>query len=245
MQNCQHTRQIGDLVVALHGRAGRRDGISADLFARFARNRVEDQTFGIAVSQTGDGGGQFRICRAMHFLLVIGHHHSGGRGDGEGAWGGRYLVVRIVVEGNGDGVGADILAGLTGKRVVDDIVADGTRHSGGERRVGIAVGFTLVVGSYRGSLLVDGEVAADRCQVVVGIIPLSDSDGVGANIFAGLTGKCVVDDIIADGARHRGGEIGIGRAVGLAVFVGSHRGGSFVDGEDAVGGHHRVVRVVA
>ena len=195
--NGQRAGYIGNVVVALLGCAGGRDGVSTNNLTSITGNGVCNHTFGIAILQTGNGGGPLRIGRAMHFLLVIGHHHSSSRVDGEGARGGCHLIVRVVAEGGDNGIQADIFASFTGKRVVEGIVANGTRYGGSESRICSAVVFVLVGSHHHGGFLVDGESARCGGHLVVRIAARRHGDGICADILTCGAGQGVIDNIVS------------------------------------------------
>ena len=214
---------VRHVVVALYGVAGRRDGISANIFARCAAQRVRNHIFIVVILQTANRGSQFGIILPERLILVIGFHRERGTGDGEGSIRRGYLVIWILIQVYGDGEDADRVAGFAGKRVVQGFVTDCARYGGGEFRIGVAVSFALVVSDYRGVLLGDGESAALHVKGVVGVVARSHGDGVGADGVAGIAGEGVVDDVAHHGTRHGGGEFGVGAAVSLALVVGFHR----------------------
>ena len=74
--NRQRARRINHIVVALHGIAGGRDGVGADILAVRTGERVADHAFGIAVLQARHIGRQGGIVVAILLALVNRRHRD-------------------------------------------------------------------------------------------------------------------------------------------------------------------------
>ena len=154
------------------------------------------------------------------------------------------MVVGIVAEGDGDGVGADGVAGGAVQGVGDGIVADGTGNSGGEGWVSGTIGLAVVVGNHRGGFFVDGEDSTRGGHLVVRVLAdEGDGDGVVAGVLTCGAGQGEIDNIAPKSAGNGGGEFGVGVTVGLAVVVGGHGDRCRSDGLIAVRHDERHIKV--
>ena len=165
--------------------------------------------------------------------------------DEEDAVGCCYLVIGVVAQCHGDGVSAGIFASGAGEGEGDNIAFHGTGYSGSEVRIRGTVGFAVVNGSDRDSLLVDGEGAVGGGHFVVGVAAQGYRDGVSAGILASFAGQGVGDGIIFHVTCNGGGEGRVRLAVGFAKVVGHHCGGTRCDGELSVDSGELIVFVLA
>jgi len=160
-----------------------------------------------------------------------------------------HVVALHDLAGNGDGIGAGILALFTGELVIEHrggIARHQARNRGGERRVGRAVFLDCGIGGDSHCRAVDGEGSRLVFHQVIALFHRTGRhDGIGAGVLAGRAldrvghrrGAVAVLQP-ADG----GGKCRIGVAVGLTGIEGDHGSCSRGDGVGRRLQAHRIVR---
>ena len=238
---------VGQRVVAASRQGALRDGERADAGAGRAGQRA-----GEAVS--GDERASRDAVRQLRVVLAV-DHALGSCGDSDrpladrqlGADEAQRVVAPQVQAALRDGVAGHVLTGSAGKGA-GEAVAPRQRSAGdlvGEDRVRGAVDLGLCVRRHRDGAGGDLQHAVDERQRVVGARgQRALSDRVAAH---GLTR--IADHAARQGVRpdqvalsHRGGQLRVGCAVGLALAVRGHRDGALGDRQRARRHRQRVVR---
>ena len=208
--NRQRARRINHVVVALHGSAGRCDGVGADILARCAAQRVVDDAQGVFILEAAHRSGKHRVGMAIDFRLVIRRHRHRRLGDGQFA---RvvvgHIVVRKFIARCADGILAHILAFLAGDlqvqqraQVVFAIVVHHTGHRCRQRRIRIAILLRLIHGGHRQRRLVHNHSARCRHRIAARISVGLERRRIGSD-RRGRAGEGVVRRII----RHPRGNV--------------------------------------